>query len=176
MQHEGICRSVTRSKCMRACLHTHSWPSHSFVTASSECTSDAHPGRRVSLALWILSSASPSVSRTASHSCIAPLRKKKHVQIQKLGSVEHYIKKPWEQVPGFICLCRKQSKVWQCFTINSAADVGPSPKWQQRSYCVNRQACFSFKHWPCEESNREREERRWDFIDGDRANACLFFQ
>lgn len=69
------------SRC--ACVHTHSWPSHSCVRASSGCRSDAHPGRRVSPALWIPPWVLPSVSRTASHSCIAPLQRKTHTHTQK---------------------------------------------------------------------------------------------
>lgn len=146
-----VCKNVCDcySACIILCVHTHSWPSHSCVRASSECRSDAHPGRRVSPALWIQPSASPSVSRTASHSCIAPLqkeKKKRHVQTQTLGSVEHYAKIQREQVPGLICLWRKHDKVSQCHTISRAADVGPSPKLQQRCFCANTQGCFSVRH------------------------------
>lgn len=68
---------------LHECVHTHSWPSHSCVRASSECRSGAHPGRTVSPALWIPLSALPSVCRTASHTCIAPLRRGKESEEEK---------------------------------------------------------------------------------------------
>lgn len=74
------CTFMCEQMCVSVCVwvHTHSWPSHSCVRASSGCRSDAHPGRRVSPALWIPPWVLPSASRTASHSCIAPLQVKVH--------------------------------------------------------------------------------------------------
>lgn len=91
------------------------------------------------------------------------------------GSVEHYIRTQREQVPAFICLCRKQGEVPQCHTIGRTADVGQSPKLPQRCYCVNTQGCLSVTQWPSAESNSEREETRSDLMRGDRADACLLF-
>lgn len=78
---------------LHECAHTHSWPSRSCVRASSGCRSGAHPGRTVSPALWTQLSALPSVCRTASHTCIAPLqRRRRGAKKKTLGSVEHFIK------------------------------------------------------------------------------------
>lgn len=102
-------------------------------------------------------------------------KKKRHVQTQTLGSVEHYAKIQREQVPGLICLWRKHDKVSQCHTISRAADVGPSPKVQQRCFCVNTQGCFSVRHWATE-TNGEGEGTRRDFINGKSANQELNVQ
>lgn len=95
------CAAVSISPCtvrqclpLHECAHTHSWPSRSCVRASSGCRSGAHPGRTVSPALWTQLSALPSVCRTASHTCIAPLQRRRTgaKKNKTLGSVEHFIK------------------------------------------------------------------------------------
>lgn len=133
----GTCASVT--VCIHVCTHTHSWLSHSCVRASSGCRSDVHPGRRASPVLWILSSALPSGSRTASHSCIAPLE----IKTQTLKSVKHYIETQKEQVSAFISRGKAKSRRVTQLVEQAAADVGQSPKRQQRCHCVDTQGCFS---------------------------------
>lgn len=98
---------------LHECVHTHSWPFHSCVRASSGCRSGAHPGRTVSPALWILLSALPSVCPTASHTCIAPLQRGKESE-KKKKTFKHKHWGRWstllkwrEQVPGFIRIRRK---------------------------------------------------------------------
>lgn len=98
-----------------------------------------------------------------------------HWKRKTLGSVEHYAKIQKEQVPGLICLWRKYDKVPQCHTISRAADVGPSPKLQQRCFCVNTQGCFSVRHWATE-ANGEGEGTRRDLRNGKSANQELNVQ
>lgn len=93
---------------VRAIMQTYSWLSRSCVTASSGCRSSAHPGKTVSPALWILPLASPSVSRTASRSYIAPLRRKSHTNTRGLESHCHEIQtttqmRVWEHTGRLFC-------------------------------------------------------------------------
>ena len=150
--------------CVCALMHTHSWPSHSCVRASSECRSDDHPGRRVSPALWIPPSASPSVSRTASHSCIAPLQET-NTQTQTPGSVTQYIKTQREQVPGFACPFSGRSEA-KCHSVaqleeQPAAEV--SPNCNRDATVRTHRAAFCFPLTCCwkqrSEGRRERSHR-----------------
>lgn len=155
-------------------MHTHSLPFHSCVRASSECRSDDHPGRKVSPVLWIPPSASPSVSRTASHSCIAPLQRK--TQTQTLGSVEHYIKTQREQVSGSACLFSGRSKA-ECHSVaqlagQTAADVGQSPNCNRDATVWTHRAAFLFPTDLLLKAT-ERRKKETDLIERHRADVCL---
>lgn len=143
-------------------MHTHSWPSHSSARVSSGCRSDDHPGRKVSPVLWIPPSASPSASRTASHSCIAPLRKKTH---KHWASVEHTALRH----KGNRCvalLFSPQEEVRQSVTASHISDQassrrGSESKPQQKCYCSDTQRRLSLSHrlLPWEGIKRELSQR-----------------
>lgn len=157
--HPCTCRYV--GVCVCVCMHTHSWPSHSCVRASSGCRSDAHPGRRVSPALWIPPSALPSASRTASRSCIAPLQIKTHMHEHKhCGQRSTTLRHKGNRCLTLFVFSQEEVKhtASQRRTISNSW-CGAESKQQQRWYCVSTQGCFSVTHWPAPESNSEKKKQ-----------------
>lgn len=154
-------------------MHTHSWPSHSCVRASSGCRSGDRPGRRASPALWILPSPSPSASRTASRSCIAPLQIQKHKH-RSQRSIN--VKTQRKQVSGWVCIFAGRSEA-KCHSSTqlaqqAAADVGQSPKWNRgAAVWAHRAASLSPSDLLLKATRRRKGAR--ELAEGGRADLCL---